>query len=184
MKPAPPETAELLHRVRQQLILAQVRIMELEDGRDELGPKLADTEKLLAAAQTLADQKLDEAAHLAKVLAELQAQAVHLRHVQHGTNEALTAARSEIAALAAREAGLLSEVENLQTLTRQQAEASRQQLDRLSTLGAELHAVLGESVTRLERINQLDAEQRAMKGSRSWRWTSWLRAIERGLGGR
>ena len=42
MKPAPAEsTAELLHRVRQQLILSQVRIMELEDERDELAPRLA-----------------------------------------------------------------------------------------------------------------------------------------------
>ena len=184
MKSDPAVPADPLNLLRQQLILAQVRIMELEDTRDELAPKLTGLEKLLAAAQTIADQKLDEAAHLEKVRSDLQAQYEHMRHMQHVTHEALAAARSEVAALAAREASLLSEVENLHVLTHVQAEGSRQQLDRIAALTAELGTAQAESATRLERINQLDAEQRAMKGSLSWRWTAWLRSLARALGGK
>lgn len=184
MKPDPAAPADQLNLLRQQLILAQVRIMELEDTRDEMAPKLAAQEKLLTAAQTLADQKLDEAAHLEKVRSDLQAQYEHMRHMQHVTNEALTAARAEVATLKAGEATLLGEIEQLQTLTHLQAEGSRQQLDRIAALTAEHRATQAESTTRLERINQLDAEQRAMKASRSWRWTAWLRSLERALGGR
>ncbi len=158
MKPAPPETAELIHRVRQQLILAQVRIMELEDVRDELAAKLGDTEKLLTAAQTLADQKVDEAGHLAKVHTGLQAQYEHLRHMQHVTNEALNDTRQQLAGTA-DQAVLLTK--NISQLSLEVAEAN-------STAAA-----------RLARLNELDAEVRAMKASRSWRWTSWLRSLER-----
>jgi predicted nucleic acid-binding Zn-ribbon protein len=184
MKPDPAAPADQLNLLRQQLILAQVRIMELEDTRDELSPKLVETEKLLAAAQTLTDRKIDEAGHLAKVLADLQAQSDHLRHMQHVTNEALNASRAETAAIAAREKTLLSEIENLQILTRQLAESGRQQLGQISSLQTELAAARAESAGRLERIGQLDAEQRAMKSSRSWRWTAWLRSLERTFGGR
>lgn len=158
MKPAPPETAELIHRVRQQLILAQVRIMELEDVRAELAAKLGDTEKLLTAAQTLADQKVDEAGHLAKVHTGLQAQYEHLRHMQHVTNEALNDTRQQLAGTA-DQAVLLTK--NISQLSLEVAEAN-------STAAA-----------RLARLNELDAEVRAMKASRSWRWTSWLRSLER-----
>jgi hypothetical protein len=184
MKPDPAAPADQLNLLRQQLILAQVRIMELEDVRDEMAPRLMELEKLLAAAQDLADQKIGEAAHLEKVRSDLQAQFEHMRHMQHVTNEALTAVRAEVTAGAAREANLLGEVENLHILTGQQAEGSRQQRARVSTLATELETAQGESNTRLERINQLDAEQRAMKGSRSWRWTAWLRSLERALGAR
>ena len=71
MESAPPQTADMLNRVRQQLILAQVRIMELEVARDEFSGKLEDAEKLLAAAQSLADQKVEESGHLTTVRAEL-----------------------------------------------------------------------------------------------------------------
>lgn len=81
MKPASPEPADLVPRLRQQLILAQVRIMELEDVRETLVPQLAELEKLLRAAQILADQKTDEAAHLGQVLADTQAHAAHLHEM-------------------------------------------------------------------------------------------------------
>lgn len=184
MKPDPAAPADQLNLLRQQLILAQVRIMELEDTRDELGPKLVEVEKLLAAAQTMADQKIGEAVHLDQVRADLQAQYDHLRHMQHVTNEALTATRAEAAALGEREKTLLSEVENLHALTRQLAEAGRQQLARISHLESSLAAAQAESAVSLRRINELDAEQRALKSSRSWRWTAWLRSLERALGGR
>ena len=83
MKPAPPEPSDLVNRLRQQLILAQVRIMELEDERDALAPRWAELEQLLAAAQTLADGKIDESAHLGKVLAELRA---HYGPAAEGSN--------------------------------------------------------------------------------------------------
>ncbi len=184
MKPDPAAPADLLNLLRQQLILAQVRMMELEDGRDELLPKLAEGERLLTAAQSIADQKTEEATHLEKVRTDLQAQYEHLRHGQHVTNEALTAARAEIATLVAREQSLLSEVENLHTLTRQLADTGRQQLERIAATEANLRAALAESATRQERIIQLDTEQRALKASRSWRWTAWLRSLERALGDR
>jgi len=179
MKSDPQEPAELLTLLRQQLLLAQVRIMELEDTRDEQAPRLVETAALLATAQSLAEQKVDEAAHLEKVRAELQAGFEHLRHTQHVTNEALNASRTEAAQLAARHTALLAEVEHLHILTRQLAEAERSQRQRAAQLSTELAAAHTEASHRLARLNQLDAEQRAMKSSRSWRWTAWLRAIER-----
>ncbi len=184
MKSDPAVPADQVNLLRQQLILAQVRIMELEDGRDELQPRLAGLEKLLTAAQDLTDLKLQEAAHLEKVRADLQTQYEHLRHMQHVTNEALNASRAEVAAHSLGKVALLSEVENLHTLTRQLADTTRQQLERISSLETAHRAALAESATRQERIAQLDAEQRAMKSSRSWRWTAWLRSLERVLGGR
>jgi chromosome segregation ATPase len=95
MTPAPSETAELVLRLRQQLILAQVRIMELEDERDWLMPRLAETEALLAAAQKMADGKIEEAAHLGRVLAETQ---IHVA----GLQQRFTAASAETAATRTR----------------------------------------------------------------------------------
>jgi len=172
-----PEPAELIQRLRQQLILAQVRLMELEDERDEAAPQLTQAERLLGEAQALADGKADEAAHLERVRADLQAQYEHMRHMQHVTNEALESTRAQLAA--AQAAG--SEVE-----------ASREGL--LLQLGRAQEELLGlehalqrsreEAEARARRIDELDAEQRAMKASRSWRWTAWLRSLERALGRR
>lgn len=184
MKPDPAVPADQLNLLRQQLILAQVRIMELEDVRDELAPKLAETMQLLSEAQALVDRKVDEAVHLGRIHASLQAEYEHMRHMQHVTNEALNAARAEAGGLAAREKALLSEAENLHLLTRQLAESERQHLTRLASLEKELSTAQAEITARLERINQLDAEQRAMKASRSWRWTAWLRSLERIFSGK
>ena len=93
MKPAQPDPAEILLRVRQQLILAQVRIMELEDARDDIATKLDASSQLLKAAQLLADQKVDEAAHGEKVRADLQKQTDGLKQVQRTTQDALDAER-------------------------------------------------------------------------------------------
>ena len=198
MKPAPTETAELLHRVRQQLILSQVRIMELEDEHDELAPRLAAVEKLLAAAQTLADQKTDEAGHLENVRADLQAQYEHLRHMQHVTNEALTATRQQLAiaeqAVAAGRLvhdGLLIQIghANQQLVAGQiKCDGLRLQLsttnDQLTALDQQLRTNWTEAAAKQQRLEQLDSEQRAMNSSRSWRWTAWLRALERQFRGR
>jgi len=179
MKTDPVEPADLLTLLRQQLILAQVRIMELEDVRDELSPKLADVEKLLAAAQNLADQKSEEAAHLAKTLSDLQAQYDHLRHIQHVTNEALNDTRRQLA----ETAGQLTGAQQRGTQLQRESVALADQISRLTAelkrVSQELNEENSVATARLIRINELDAEIRAMKASRSWRWTEWLRAIER-----
>jgi len=142
MKPAQPDPAEILPRVRQQLILAQVRIMELEDARDATAARLEDVEKLLHAAQALADQKLDEAGHAEKTRANLQTQFESLHRDQLATNHALESARA------------------------QQVEISQK-----------LDTHLRDAAARQQRLEQIDAELRRMKSSRSWRWTAWLRAL-------
>lgn len=113
MTPAPSETAELVNRLRQQLILAQVRIMELEDERDQLAPRLTEIESLLAAAQQLADAKTSEAGHLGKVVAETQAHAANLQQL-------IDQATASLAALQAR----LGLAEAASTAARLDAEAT------------------------------------------------------------
>ncbi len=172
MSSALQDQADLVPQLRQQLILAQVRIMELEDMRDELAPQLAESRKLLAAAQTLADAKLDEAAHLEKVRADLQAHYEHLRHMQHVTHEALTDTRARLVTC---EQTLAAEQQTTATLT-----ATRHGLEaRLEESLAGLAHSRALAEQRAGRIGELDAELRAMKGSRSWRWTGWLRSLER-----
>jgi chromosome segregation ATPase len=171
--------ADLIAVLRQQLLLAQVRIMELEDERDELAPRLAETSALLAAAQSLAEAKVGEAIHLEKVRADLEAEFNHLRHAQHVTNEALALARDEIATLTA----------SIETL-RQRSLVDRGEIDRLlasTTALQEALAQTGRQLTESERLSteraarsqQLEADLGALKSSRTWRWTAWLRAIGR-----
>jgi chromosome segregation ATPase len=175
MKSADPDQAEILHRVRQQLILAQVRIMELEDVRDETETRLADSNQLLRSAQILADQKLDEAAHSKKTLANLQAQFEHLRHVQHVTTQALESTRVQLAT-----------AEILLGTEKQLTAGLANQLDHSQDTLQQLESRLGEAITVnttcQQRIEQLDTELRTLKSSRSWRWTAWLRSLERALG--
>jgi chromosome segregation ATPase len=196
MKPRPPDDpAELLHRLREQLILAQVRIMELEDARDELTPRLAETMALLKGAQSLADEKVDALAHLEKVHADLQAQFQHMRHMQHVTNEALNETRRQFAdtaarlqqaelqgrELAAQNGDLRQKLGAVETRAAQLGE-SLQRLDkRCRQLERDLVEANTTAAVRLQRVEQLDAEIRAMKASRSWRWSKPIRAIERWL---
>ena len=185
MKPAPSETtAELLHRVRQQLILAQVRIMELEDARDELAPKLSEAGQLLDAAQTLADQKMDEAGHLAKVRTDLQAQYEHMRHMQHVTNEALNDTRRQLADTTKQLVAAEQRTGQLQQEIVTLAEQASELTQNISRLGLEVVELNSTATVRLARIEVLEAELRTVKGSRSWRWTSWLRSLERAFAGR
>jgi len=179
MNPAPATSDEHIRLLRQQLILAQVRIMELEDVRDELTPRVADLEQLLADAQLLADRKTAEATHLESVRAGLQVQFEHMRHRQHVTNQALEQTRAELQTTINRANLLQDEVGKLQLLIAQQAELNREQQDHLAQLQARLDASQAESSARLARLQELDAEQRALKTSRSWRWTAWLRSLER-----
>ena len=141
MKPETTEPPDLVNRLRQQLILAQVRIMELEDVRDSQTPRLTELEQLLRAAQALADRKLDEAAHLEKVLADIQAHLERLHQQQVQTNRDF---ETTSAALAQSEAKL-----------------------------AAGNATVRQLVADLLKLN---VELAAIKASRSWRWTAWLRA--------
>lgn len=167
-----PEPADLVLRLRQQLILAQVRIMELEDARDELSPRLEAAEQRLHEAQSLADAKLEESAHQARVLADLQAHCEHLRHVQHVTHTALEHTRAELAAAQASLARAEAELAA--------ASARNHQLDRdLEHLSARIGELEALARDRAQRIATLDGELAAMKRSRSWRWTAWLRTLER-----
>lgn len=175
MKSDPSDQAELLLRLRQQLILAQVRIMELEDARDDIATRQADAENLRRVAQTVADQKIDEATHLGRVQQELQGQYEHLRHMQHVTNEALVKTRVELTAVTESlgsaeqvNAALQAQIGKLQAA----AEDLRAQIASLSALASD----------RAQRVEQLDGEQNRMKQSRSWRWTAWLRSLERSFG--
>ena len=113
MKSAPSEPPDLVIRLRQQLILAQVRIMELEDERDCLAPRLTELAQLLAAAQSLADRKIDEAAHLEKVLAGLQEQGEQLRQLLQQAGQELASLR---ATLAKTEAGIVQRQEDVNRL--------------------------------------------------------------------
>jgi chromosome segregation ATPase len=171
MNPA-PDQAELVHRMRQQLILVQVRIMELEDARDETANRLADCQQLLRSAQVVADGKIDEAAHLEKVRADLQMRHEELQHVQHATNEALNAARREHKA--ARET-----IATLEQRTTDQGEAIFALEGQVRGLEYTLQQANSATKNHLARLAELEGEVRAMKQSRSWRWTAWLRSIER-----
>ncbi|HVU16336.1 MAG TPA: hypothetical protein VHD32_05405 [Candidatus Didemnitutus sp.] len=158
--------------MRQQLILVQVRIMELEDARDETADRLAECQQLLRTTQAIADQKMEEAAHLETVRAGLQTRHDELRHVQHVTNEALEAARADFAI--ARES-----VHNLEQRVLQLGETNAGLNARCAELDQRLHHADSEISRHLARIAQLDTELRTMKHSRSWRWTAWLRSVER-----
>ena len=135
MKSDPPAPAVPQNLLRQQLILAQVRIMELEDLRDELTPRIQTAEKLQSAAQAIADEQSALARHLETVAA---------------------AQAGQIAA-----AGKLTE-----QLHHDLADAH--------TVNREQHAEL----IRLRReLDLIATELTAMRASRSWRWTAWLRSI-------
>jgi chromosome segregation ATPase len=114
MKPDPAEPADQLNLLRQQLILAQVRIMELEDVRDSLAPRLEELERLLGEAQALADRKLNETSHLEKILREAQAQVGHLQAAQKLYAEAAAGHAKAMAESTAALAGRSETVARLQ----------------------------------------------------------------------
>lgn len=168
----PMQSADHNALLRQQLILAQVRIMELEDVRDDLTPRLATVEQLLSQCQKMADQKIGEIARLNQVRDDLQAQFEHMRHMQHVTNTALEETRGQLADC---EKDLQSEKQIQSDLLIQLGHANNQLQDTLTRL-QQTHVEINRQQAR---IAQLDAERTAMKTSRSWRWTAWLRSFER-----
>jgi len=173
----PPE--QLITQLRQQLILAQVRILELEDIRDEVAPNLAETEALLGEAQILVESKVEDAIHLTQVRADLQKQYEHLQHVQHVTNTALEEARDTLTSKANQIESLHEEVALQQTNIGQLQNDKKTSLKSIAKLETELAELQKETIKHIARIEKLDAEQSGMKASRSWRWTAWIRSIER-----
>lgn len=97
MKPDPQEPAELLRLLRQQLILAQARIMEVEDERDQRAAQVAELETLLATAQQLADAQVDEAAHQRNVAAAAQSHATALQAQLAQAAAEIAAGRDQLA---------------------------------------------------------------------------------------
>lgn len=83
MKPATTETADIVPHLRQQLILAQVRIMELEDTRDELNSRLAQIDRTLTEMQSIVQDRIAERDHLANQSLELETQ-LGFAHEQMG----------------------------------------------------------------------------------------------------
>jgi chromosome segregation ATPase len=74
MKPATTETADIVPHLRQQLILAQVRIMELEDTRDELTSRLARIDRTLTEMQSIVQDRIAECDVLARQRMDLETQ--------------------------------------------------------------------------------------------------------------
>ena len=137
--------------LRKQLILAQVQLMELEDLRDELRTGLVAAHALLHQNRQLTDSTLQTQDRIEAAHRELQ--------------EECTRLRTSLRQIREQEVGLVAR------LTQSQADIAAR--DR--TL-QDVHAVLA---TLRQRIAQLETKQHALEASRSWRWTTPLRALER-----
>ena len=74
---------------------------------------------------------------------------------------------------------LQKEGESQQALIKQFEADGKAKLESISKLETDLSALRDEVTRHITRIEQLDTERNAVKNSRSWRWTVWLRAIER-----
>lgn len=160
MTPTPDSSIAPADALRRQLILAQVQLMELEDARDDLQTRLDSSRDLLAQAQRLGDQALQDRGRLEDELRNLQAADAALQATESSLRTELSVTREREAALAAR----------LATLETQLA-AQRRTLADSDALSA----------SRQTRIDQLETERRELKASRSWRYTAPLRSLERAL---
>jgi hypothetical protein len=138
------ETADIAQQLRQQLILAQVRIMELEDARDELASKLEQADRTLTELQSMVQDRIAERDRQAGKSSEFETQL-------NGERQLLGEIRLSLIQLQARESELQK------TLARRENTATERQA----------------------RIDELEARLRAVKSSRSWRWTALLRSLER-----
>ena len=187
MAEEPPKVTTITD-LQRQLVLAQVRILELEDIRDDAKTRFTELDALLAELQGKANQTLGDFDHLQGAHRDVLANRDHLQHLLHLGNQALEAARNQTQRLAAElDAATKQESELRAVIARLEQHSAdlRDQLRRAEERGRDLDRQLGElhtlAIARLERIAQLDAEIRTMKASRSWRWTKPLRAVERFL---
>ncbi|MFI5335148.1 MAG: hypothetical protein ACHQ5A_00050 [Opitutales bacterium] len=97
--------------------------MELEDVRETLVPRVAELEGLLQSAQTLADQKIGETAHLTGVLADAQARAAQLELAAQAASQEVGAMHATLADVSARLRDQTEAVTRLETaLARAEAE--------------------------------------------------------------
>lgn len=150
--PAPrDEAAESVSLLQKQLILSQVQILELEDVRDELSAELTQRAKILRELQSIADRAFAEAQQSQRDEANAQ--------------QALQALRAGTQQLQLRVESLQREAGN----AAQRLQEAEKTVQATKTLAA----------AQAARMAALDAEQRKLKASRSWRWTAPLRAVER-----
>lgn len=158
MHPAPESRRTDQSDHGRQLILAQVQLMELEDTRDELTTRLAAAQELLDQTRQLSDRILGEHDLLAAKHRALQ---------------------TEFEALRTREAELQATLGH----TQERATTLDHELQTERDLGAglahDLRTAGRLAAQQLQRIEELESERRAMKASRSWRYTATLRSLER-----
>ncbi len=183
---AEPPSATTITDLQRQLVMAQVRILELEDIRDDAATRIKELDTVLADLQAKANQALGDFDHLQGAHRELLAHRDHLQHLLHLSHQALEESRGQAQRLAAelteatkRESGLREHTAGLERQAAELHARIKQGEERAGDLARQVQELDALARTRLERINQLDAELRVMKGSRSWRWTKPLRAIER-----
>lgn len=174
MQSDPVSPIEQAHLLRQQVILAQVRIMELEDAVLSHETHLEELENMLASSQLLVDRQADEVEHLKKAQVAAESQLAHLKHLHHEAHLALADAHKRLESALKSITKLENDRDSLQTQLNDGAVA-QQQLEEM------LRASQLTATERHSRIEELVTERRTMKGSRSWRWTAWIRDIERWL---
>lgn len=183
-----PVATDQMNELRQQLILAQVRVLELEDIKDDTQTRVGELTGLLAELQSKADQALGDFDHLQGIHQEMLKHRDHLQHLLHLANQSLTETRNQVqqqahdlAAAADRE----SESRNRIMALNDHVIALGGQISQLTERSHDLDRQLAElhpiAAARLVRLNELDSQLRALKTSRSWRWTAWLRSLERAL---
>lgn len=183
---AEPPKETVVTDLQRELVLAQVRILELEDIRDDAKTRISELDRILAELQAKADQALGDFDHLQGVHQQMLAHRDHLQHLLHLSEKALEEIRGEAQRLAAalaaagkRETDLHAQISRLEIRSAELAAQITQLEERGRDLDRQLAELSAVAATRLDRLNQLDAEVRAMKASRSWRWTKPLRSVER-----
>lgn len=130
MQPAPQASPDELSRLRQQLILAQAKLLELEDTREALLSRVTLLDRTLADLQTLANGKIAERDHQAARTAELE------RHAGE-----LEAQRRQI----------LARTRELEQALAEASKTAASGLDRIRALEAELRSLQSSLSWRLTR---------------------------------
>jgi hypothetical protein len=149
MNPASPDNSELPATVRRQLVLAQVRLLELTDAREALATEVAQVQRILGEAQAIANESAAGRDHLAQVNARLEDHARQLQARLGALQAELDARRAE----------------------------HRQGLEQLAATSAALTRAEQTAADRLRQATALQNQVRAMQATRSWRWTAPLRAL-------
>jgi hypothetical protein len=130
MQPALQVPPDELPRLRQQLILAQAKLLELEDTREALLSRITLLDRTLADLQTLANGKIAERDHQAARTAELE------RHT-----EELETQRRQI----------LARTRELEEALAETAKTAANGLDQIRVLEAELSSLQSSLSWRLTR---------------------------------